>query len=121
MQRPLTNDERNLVTWLLDHDTDGTASYGSQIDRVSVDSVCPCGCPAINFAIDGVPPDTKVRMKRLSDYKFDDDDGRLFGVFLFARGDLLAGLEFWSIDGFAMPHSLPDVDQLRPLKPNVVG
>jgi hypothetical protein len=41
--------------------------------------------------------------------------GELFGVFVFERGGLLAGLEVWSQDGLAPAVAFPNTDQLRPV------
>jgi len=51
----------------------------------------------------------------LSDYQWRGSQGELFGVFVFARADLLSGLEVWSIDGRATPTFLPKPSQLEPL------
>jgi hypothetical protein len=39
----------------------------------------------------------------------------MFGVFVFERGGLLAGLEVWSQDGLAEAKSLPSTELLRPI------
>jgi hypothetical protein len=54
-------------------------------------------------------------MQILADYVYDDPDGYRVGVFLFASGDSLAGLEVWSIEGDPIPSAVPDPEILRPL------
>ncbi len=114
MLRDLTDDERALVRWLLTNGADDAASYAMQLDRISVNSVCPCGCASINFAIDDTTPDKNSGIKILADYQSDAVDGVVVGVFLFAYGDLLAGLEVWSPDGESDCKVLPKPSTLRP-------
>ncbi len=115
MLRNLTDDERVLVRWLLTNGTDDAASYATQLDKITVNTVCPCGCASINFAIEGTTPDKSSGMKILADYQSDAVDGAVVGVFLFAYGDLLAGLEVWSPDGLSDCKLLPKPSTLRPL------
>jgi hypothetical protein len=54
-------------------------------------------------------------MQILADYVYDDPEGHTVGVFLFASGDRLAGLEVWSIEGDPIPSEVPDPEVLRSL------
>jgi hypothetical protein len=113
--RPLTADESALLRWLLEQGHPGASGFLSQLAGVRVVSRCPCGCPSIDFAVGGVEPPAGVGMQILSDYQWRTADGALFGVFVFARGGLLAGLEVWSVDGLAAASMLPAIQQLQPL------
>jgi hypothetical protein len=113
--RPLTRQEESLVRWLIEHGGPGTEAYLPQIPQARVVSRCSCGCASIDFAIAGKSPSADDGMKILSDYWWQAADGALFGVFAFARGGLLAGLEVWPIDGEAATASLPTVEELQPL------
>ncbi len=121
MSRSLTDNELNLVRWLLENGTDTASAYVSQLDTLTVDSMCECGCASINFGVDGTTPDQKSVMTILADYEWDGENGELIGVFVFARGDRLAGLEVWSPDGLSDCKVLPEPKQLRPLTVNRVG
>jgi hypothetical protein len=56
LNRQLTQQERDLVRWLVEHSFHKDASnLLPQIDRLSVASKCTCGCPTIDFALDGEP------------------------------------------------------------------
>ena len=58
-------------------------------------------------------------MSILSDFRYTDSDGHLFGAYVFAYEDLLAGLDLWSIDGQATASTLPKPEQLTSLGINV--
>ncbi|MDA7859041.1 hypothetical protein N9Z53_01990 [Mariniblastus sp.] len=113
--RELTAKERRLVEWLLDHSSAESNRYRSQLGDARVAARCSCGCASVDFAIGGVMPKRGGPMSILSDYEWIDSHGRIFGVFVFARCDLLAGLEVWSQDGMAIANYLPDVTNLRPI------
>lgn len=111
--RPLTSTEAELVGWLLQHGVSEALGFLTQLDRARVTSRCGCGCRSIDFAIDGVVPSAGGAMNVLADFHWQAAGGELFGIFVFARYGLLAGLEVYSIDGLADAKSLPDVEQLR--------
>ena len=113
--RELTAKERRLVEWLLDRSSADSNRYRSHLVDARVAARCYCGCASVDFAIGGVVPKRGEPISILSDYEWVDSDGRVFGVFVFARCDLLAGLEVWSQDGMAIADYLPDVTNLRPI------
>lgn len=113
--RPLTAREETLVGWLLKHGDPTAAAFIPQLSEARVVSRCYCGCGSIDFAINAVVPPVDVRIHILSDYQWQEADESRFGVFVFARGDQLAGLEVWSVDGQSAASSLPEIEQLRPL------
>lgn len=113
--RDLTARERLLVEWLLEHGTTDSNRYRSHLKGARVATRCYCGCASVDYAIDGVVPKVGEPITVISDYEWIDSDGRLFGVFLFARCDLLAGLEVWSQDGLATADYLPELVDLRPV------
>jgi hypothetical protein len=113
--RPLTNDEAALVRWLLEHGNPHASTFLPQLASARVVSRCPCGCASIDFAIDGTTAPVGAGMHVLSDYVWQAPDGSHCGVFTFARGGQLAGLEVWTADGVGPVSLLPFVEQLRPL------
>lgn len=113
--RELTANERYLVEWLLDHGSMDSKRYRPHLDDARVATRCGCGCASVDFSIAGVVPKTGEPISILSDYEWIDSEGRVFGVFVFARCDLLAGLEVWSQDGMATADYLPGVTALRPI------
>ena len=113
--RPLTEHERSLVRWLLEHGNPDAAEFLPQLADAWVVSRCGCGCASIGFAIGGVIPADDAGMHILSDFEW-QGDGVYSGIFVFACGGQLAGFEVWSLDGKVSTSSLPRIDQLRPLE-----
>lgn len=113
--RPLTDAETSLVRWLLQHGIPQAKDYLPQLDRARVASRCYCGCASIDFAIDGVVPPPGDGIGILADYEWRGPRGEMFGVFVFERERVLAGLEVWSQDGLAEANSLPNTELLRPI------
>ncbi len=113
--RPLTTEERSLIQWLLTHGTPTAEKFLTQLETASVATRCYCGCASIDFAIGGVVPPAGNGINILADYQYQSSTGDLFGVFVFERADLLAGLEVWSVDGKSTPSTLPQIEQLKPL------
>src|SRR5262245_43902927 len=112
--RPLTNGESGLIRWLLQNGVPEASAYLPQLDLARVVSRCYCGCASINFAINGVVPPVGNTVI-LADYEWQATAGEMFGVFVFERGGLLAGLEVWSQDGRGEATMLPDIKELRPI------
>ena len=108
--RELTAEEVDLVRWLLENGKPEARSYLPEVDRLRVAARCACGCASVDFFS---APGLGVEV--LSDYQWEDKEGRLFGVFVFSRRGVLAGLEVWSIDGQETPRVLPHISILRPL------
>ena len=113
--RPLTAAESALVRWLLQHGEPHAAQFLRQVDCARVVSRCYCGCASVNFAVDGKIPPPGDGISILADYEWRSVRGELFGVFVFERCGLLAGLEVWSQDGRDEARSLPDIEQLLPI------
>ena len=114
--RPLTTQEAVLTSWLLEHGQAAATQFLPQVGRARVVARCRCGCASVDFAVDGQRAPPEESMQILSDYQWRGPSGELFGVFVFARRDLLCGLEVWSIDGEATPTVLPDPSNLTPLE-----
>jgi hypothetical protein len=89
--------------------------YLPQLEHSRVASRCYCGCASINFAVDGVIPPLDDGIIILADFEWKGPQGELFGVFVFERGGVLAGLEVWSQDGLAEAKSLPSPELLQPI------
>ena len=113
--RPLSAQEVALTRWLLEHGESGAARFLEQLPQARVVSHCPCGCASVDFAIGGQRAPAGTGMEILADYEWRGPAGELFGVFAFAQGDLLGGIEVWSIDGEATPTTLPNPAELKPL------
>ena len=109
--RALTAEERTLVAWLLDHGNEQAAKFRGQLEQAWVVSRCACGCASINFTIAGKTP-PMLGMNVLSDYVWNDAQDNHFGIFVYAQGDLLSGLEVYGF-GDATPEVLPRPEELK--------
>jgi hypothetical protein len=112
MNRPLTDEERMLTRWILEHGAPEALAFLSQLDAAEVTPwKCPCGCASINFQVKGrpiAPPGVHI----LGDFVFGDPD-HVSGVFVFESKGTLSGLEVYGLAG-AAPKVLPSPDVLRP-------
>jgi hypothetical protein len=110
--RSLTEAERQLALWMLEHGTAEAKRYLAQLDLAEVTSwTCPCGCASINFQIKGhaePPPGVHI----LGDFLIGEGDD-LSGAFIYSSNGLLSGIEFYSLAGDAL-RQLPLPVALRP-------
>lgn len=112
--RPLSSEERSLIHWLLEHGEPEARDFLPQLAKARVVARCGCGCASIDLAVDG-RVGTPGPMDILSDYLWRDSENHLFGAFVFAHEQLLAGLDLWSVDGEATATTLPKPEQLTPM------
>lgn len=110
-RRPLTEAERDLARWMLEHGIPDAAGFLPQLERAEVVSRCPCGCASVDFEVAGLPkPGGGLRI--LGDYVF-GNEAEMAGAFIFERTGVLAGLEVYGMAGDA-PSTLPLPSSLRP-------
>lgn len=108
LSRPLTEPERNLVRWLIDHSHTDARHLLPQVDKLSVYAKCTCGCPTIDFALCGEPVETKGE-KLVSDW-IADVDGMPVGVMLWQANVRISTLEVYSLPGSDKPFGLPAIE-----------
>jgi hypothetical protein len=110
--RPLTEQERRLALWMLEHGLPQAIRFVEQLRQARVISRCACGCASINFVVEGSAK-PQGEMQILADFLFGEDD-KLCGAFIFEQGGILSGLE---VCGYAVdaPRILPNPEDLRPL------
>lgn len=111
LSRPLTQHERDLIRWLLEHSHLDSSRLFPQVDRLSVATRCTCGCPTIDFALDGEPVASKGE-QLISDW-LADVDGMPVGVMLWQTNDRISTLEVYSLPGTDKPFGLPAMDSIR--------
>jgi hypothetical protein len=113
--RPLTDAERELARWMLEHGTEEAAQYLDQLELAEVTPwKCLCGCASINFQIRGhAEPPPGVRI--LGDFLINPGD-HPSGIFIFSSGGLLSGIEVTGMAGDA-PTVLPRPENLSPFEP----
>lgn len=112
-ERELHPGERSLVRWLVEHGVAGAREFLPQVDQVRLVSRCGCGCASLNFEIGGKGWPSRGGMQILSDHQWRDPEGRLFGIFLYAKENTLAGIDVYSVDGLAVPIVLPRPEDLH--------
>lgn len=108
--RPLTDEERNLAKWMIEHGDVAPEKYLHQLENAIVVGECDCGCASIDFQIGDKKPDTSAGMVLVSDWFYGPEDH--FGAFIFTCDDVLAGLEVYSFT--EEPARLPKPEELRP-------
>lgn len=112
VRRPLTDHERELLVWLIDHGTyKERPQLHAQIQRLSVRERCTCGCPTVYFALDGTPVPRKGECL-VSDH-LAVVNGMDVGVMLFETAGELSSLEVYSCPGTDEPFGLPEVASIR--------
>lgn len=116
VDRPLTTQEQLLIRWLLEHGETNAIDFLPQLLQARVIGRCSCGCASIDLAITGNNVLRGAPMDILSDYLWRDEQGHLFGAYVFAHEGLLAGLDLWSVDGQAMGERLPEIHELWPME-----
>jgi len=109
--RQLTDHERSLVRWMLQHGNSEALTFLPQLELAEVAPwQCPCGCASINFRIRGKPaPPPGVHP--IADFVFGEDN-TLSGIFVYEKDGILSGLEVYGLAGEA-PKSLPEPGVLR--------
>jgi hypothetical protein len=112
LDRPITQQESEIVRWLLDHGDPRYFHLASQIDSLRVISKCTCGCPTVDFALKSGETSRKGGGP-VSDNLATVDD-QLVGVMLFACNDSLSSLEVYSMAGNDKPFDLPNIEDLFP-------
>lgn len=115
--RPLTDAERGLARWMLEHGNQEARQYLDQLELAEVTPwKCLCGCASINFQIRGhAEPPPGVRI--LGDFLINPAD-RPSGIFIFSSGGLLRGIEVYGMAGDA-PSVLPRPESLSPWESDV--
>jgi hypothetical protein len=109
--RPLTQQECDLVRWLVEHSFVKDASrLLPQVDRLSVVAKCTCGCPTIDFALDGEPVAGKGE-QCISDWLADVNKMPVY-VMLWQSNDRISTLEVGSLPGTDQPFGLPAIESI---------
>ncbi|MDL5053218.1 hypothetical protein QQ056_06630 [Oscillatoria laete-virens NRMC-F 0139] len=112
--RPLTDQERALARWMIQHGADGAERFLEQLDQATVVSGCDCGCASVDFQIGDRPRDYRPGLTIISDYLYERSEEEKYGVFIFTQDDMLSGIETHSFCD--RPAPLPRVDELIPFE-----
>ena len=112
VNRPLSVAERALLHWLIEHGEPEARNYADQLDRVHVSSECTCGCPSINFQLEGSARLGDDDWLIISDVIGNSPEGIKVNVILHAHAGALYELEIYSVDG-QTPFRLPRSEDLK--------
>lgn len=109
--RSLTNEEKELLTWLLEHGTEETKTFIPQLEILEARSSCICGCPSIKFNVPlDAPYISKPQAMRLH---FSGESGdHQVGLILTAGNGVLSELEVFAYDYHEHPFCLPAISSL---------
>jgi hypothetical protein len=111
LDRPLTQQEQDLVRWLIEHSHLDASHLLPQIDRLRVAWRCNCGCPTIDFALDGEPVGSKSE-QLVSDW-LADVEGMPVGVMLWQANGGISTLEVYSLPGCEGFFGLPSIESIK--------
>lgn len=114
LDRPLSDGECRLLTWLLEHGASGATEYLSQIPAVRVIGQCSCGCPSLDLAVSGKHGTGGSTI--VAEFCGTTPEGAFVGVMVHVREDLLSELEAYSLSDIKR-FSFPDPEVLSPFGP----
>ncbi len=107
----LTQQERDLVAGDRAQLCEGASRLLPLIDRLNVVAKCNCGCPTIDFALDGEPVGLKGS-GFISDWCA-DVDGMPVYVQLWVSNDRVCSLELGSLPGTDEPFGSPSIESIQ--------
>jgi hypothetical protein len=115
LNRPLSREEQELVLWLIEHgSSDDKPQLRAQVSALTVHWECRCGCPSVNFALNGAPVEGKGR--HIIAHYLAEVDGMEVGVILCDRNGVLTSLEVYSFVGSDKPFGLPKIATFQSFK-----
>lgn len=111
--RAITVAEADFIRWMLSHGNERSRRFLPQVDQARVVGRCTCGCTSIDLAIGGVTHYPHAGMETLCAFRWTAVEGE-FEVYAFACGDLLAGIDLWTVWGQYPATYLPSTSLLVP-------
>jgi hypothetical protein len=112
-RRPLTEEERKLLEWLLANGSPEAKPYISQIANVNVVGKCTCGCPTIDLALGNREQRKTAPSIILADFIGKTPEGIEVGVIVHAREGEISELELYAIPDWKGPFNLPSIESLK--------
>lgn len=93
--RPIRGDEAELVRWLVSLlPADRQPALSTQIDALQVAERCDCGCPSVEFHVEGQAGTAAI----VAEAAGCAPNGAPVEVLLWARSGHIAGLEVYTMD-----------------------
>lgn len=112
-RRPLTQEERTLLEWLIANGSEDAKTYSRQLSGLGVVGTCTCGCPTIDLALGGRDQRKTAPSEILADFVGTTPEGIEVGVILHARDGELSELEVHAIADEKGPFRLPAIESLK--------
>jgi hypothetical protein len=113
--RPLTDAERRVARWMLEHGTEDSKQYLVQLELAEVTPWrCQCGCASIKFEIKGYA-EASPGVHALGDFVMGEGEQQS-AAFIYSSGGLLSGIEVYGL-GVEAPRVLPRPEDLRVFEP----
>jgi hypothetical protein len=111
--RPLTDQERSLLTAILDQPFPESRDLLAQVEVAEAQRGCDCGCGTINLRVDGDagPVTLNSSLAPGEAEVFSETGEPEGGLILFVRDGYVTCLEIYS---HGEPAALPPVDRIRP-------
>jgi hypothetical protein len=112
-RRPLTQEERTLLEWLIANGSEDDKTYSPQLADLGVVGTCTCGCPTIDLALRGRDQRKTAPSKILADFVGTTPEGIEVGVILHVREGEISELEVYPIANATGPFRLPTIESLK--------
>jgi hypothetical protein len=112
-RRPLTEEERKLLEWLLTNGSPDAKSYLSRLANMNVVGKCTCGCPTIDLALGDREQRKTAPSTILAGFVGKSPEGVEVGVIVHAREGEISELEVYALPDWKQPFNLPSVESLK--------
>ena len=112
--RPLSDKERGLLVWLLEHGPTDATNFLPQLEIMEVRSSCRCGCPSIEFSVPVDSPSIAYPQGMRAYFLGRSGEDEV-GLMLSAGSGVLSELEVYTFGEVDYPFDLPDIRTLRPV------
>lgn len=112
-RRPLTEEERTHLEWLIANGNDAAKEYLPQLANIRVVGARTCGCPTIDLALEGRDKRKTSPSTILADFVGTTAEGIEVGIILHAREGEISELEVYPIAAAAEPFGLPSTESLK--------
>jgi hypothetical protein len=112
-ERPLSPEERALLSFVLTHTTPEAARFLDQLDETVVTGACECGCPTVGLRGPDRANELWPGPNPLVDLLGKTKDDRLVGLLVFANRRQLELLETYNLSESEEPWGLPTLSSLE--------
>ena len=111
--RPLTEEEKSLLLFLLVNAGEEAAAFLPQIENAMVVGRCSCGCPTVDLQVSEKAEASPHKTNVIADVIGITADGRQVGVIVFAGQGRLSCLESYNLSESDEPWDFPLISSLR--------